>query len=127
MRKTFTAALILVFVAVPVLLAHTGPEKVTLKAAVAKQGPVTFAHAKHAQLIKTCDTCHHNHKGMTAENTKADTKVTKCTTCHLDPKDKAGSMREMSLTKNPFHSLCLGCHKKDKKGPATCTGCHAKK
>lgn len=127
MRRTLTTALIFIFIIVPVVSAHHGPDKVTIKAAVNKQGPVTFAHAKHAQLLKTCDTCHHNHKGMTAEKATTDTKITKCTTCHLDPKDKAPSMREMSLTKNPFHSLCVDCHKKDKKGPTTCTGCHAKK
>jgi len=53
--------------------------------------------------------------------------VKKCSQCHLDPKDKAPTMREMSLTKNPFHIRCIGCHKAQKKGPIVCTGCHVKK
>jgi hypothetical protein len=101
------------------------PEKVTISAAVAKLGPVTFDHAKHATtFVKTCETCHHNHKGLTKE-TK--TEVKKCTSCHLDTKAKIITMRDPTMTKNPFHVRCAGCHKTAKKGPVVCTGCHAKK
>ncbi len=103
--------------------AHHGPVTITLKAAASKQPPVPFSHEKHAKLAKSCDTCHHTQKGL-----KSDTeKVVKCATCHLDPKDKAPSMREISLTKNPFHTKCIACHKEQKKGPVACTGCHIRK
>ena len=126
MKKTLTvvslAALILL-VGATLLFAHHGPAKVTIDAAKAKQPAVTFDHAKHSKAVKTCDTCHHTNKGLTNET---DAKVQKCSTCHLDPKDAAPSMREMSMTKNPFHSLCAGCHKAEKKGPGVCKDCHKK-
>lgn len=105
------------------VLAHH-PDTTTIDAAAKKQAAVVFPHAKHVKLTK-CETCHHNNKGLTAES-KA--KVEKCSTCHLDPKDaKTPSMREASLTKNPFHINCISCHKEQKKGPTACTGCHKKK
>ncbi len=105
--------------------AHHGPESITIDAAAKKQPAVVFAHEKHAtKLVKACDTCHHTNKGMTTET---GAKVEKCSTCHLDPKGTVPSMREMSMQKNPFHSRCIACHKEQKKGPATCTGCHIKK
>ena len=121
MRKTPILALVL-FTA-SVTFAHHGPKTVKVDAAAKKQPAVVFNHEKHAGVVKGCDTCHHTQKGMTAESTA---KVVKCSTCHLDPKDKAPSMREMSLTKNPFHTLCIDCHKKEKKGPTVCKDCHKK-
>lgn len=116
----------LAFLIAPVLSAHN-PETIVIKSAAKKQPPVTFPHAKHStKLVKSCDTCHHTQKGLTAEHATA-TNVVPCTKCHLDPKDaKMPSMREMSLTKNPFHIRCLSCHKEQKKGPVVCTGCHKK-
>ena len=107
------------------LYAHHGPTSIVIKAAAKKQPPVTFSHSKHATtLVKTCESCHHTQKGLTAES-KID--VVKCTNCHLDPKDpKIPSMREMSMTKNPFHERCIDCHKTQKKGPVACNGCHKK-
>lgn len=111
---------------VTALYAHD-PQSITIKAAQKKQPPVVFPHGKHsATLVKQCDTCHHTQKGLTGKTATA-TNVVKCTVCHLDPKKPAiPGMREMSLTKNPFHIRCLGCHKAEKKGPAACTGCHKK-
>jgi len=107
--------------------AHHGPATITINAAAKKQPAVSFSHEKHSMtLVKTCDTCHHTQKGLTAEKAK-DTKVVKCSTCHLDPKGTVPSMREMSLTKNPLHMECITCHKEQKKGPTACTGCHVKK
>ena len=108
-----------------VVFAHHGPVNVVINAAAKKQPAVPFSHEKHGKLVKTCDTCHHTQKGLTTDQ---GTKVVKCTTCHLDPKDaKIPSMREMSMTKNPFHERCIACHKEQKKGPTACTGCHVKK
>lgn len=106
---------------------HHGPTTVTINAAAKKQAPVPFSHEKHAEkLVKSCDTCHHMNKGLKAGGDVS--KVQKCSTCHLDPKDpKTPGMREMSMAKNPFHMVCVDCHKSGKKGPSTCTGCHVKK
>ena len=118
----------LVFCLVAALaFAHHGPETITINAAAKKQPAVSFSHGKHSETyVKSCDTCHHTQKGLTAEKAK-DTKVVKCTTCHLDPKGDVPSMREMSLTKNPFHGRCIACHKERKKGPTVCKDCHVKK
>jgi hypothetical protein len=106
---------------------HHGPAKVVIKAAAKKAAPVPFAHDQHAStLAKPCDTCHHTNKGLT-EDTVAKHKVEKCSACHLDPKTPdIPSMREAGLQKNPFHSQCIGCHKKAKKGPTVCKDCHKK-
>lgn len=120
-----SAALALAVLVTTALFAHHGPETVTIKAAAKKQPAVTFAHGKHATtLARSCDTCHHTQKGLTGEK---ETKVVKCTTCHLDPKsEKIPGMREASLTKNPFHIACINCHKEQKKGPTVCAKCHVK-
>ena len=100
------------------------PGVIKIDEAAKKQPAVTFDHAKHGDTrAKSCGVCHHTQKDITkavAEANKVDIK--KCSACHLDPKDdKMPSMREMSLTKNPFHIRCIGCHKDQKKGPTSCT------
>jgi hypothetical protein len=124
MRTRTTAILTAVLFALAVF-AHHGPATLKIDAAAKKQPSVTFSHEKHAtKLVKSCDTCHHTQKGLTTDK---ETKVVKCTTCHLNPKDaKTPSMREAALTKNPFHIRCISCHKEQKKGPTTCTACHKK-
>jgi hypothetical protein len=129
-RFLMLAALALVCFPITTAIAHEGPATIVIKAAQKKQPPVTFAHSKHQkQLAKSCDTCHHTQKGLT-EKTATATNVDKCTKCHLDPKGKVPSMREMSMTANPFHIKCIGCHKEQKAthkdAPVVCTGCHKK-
>ncbi len=99
------------------------PATVTINAAAKKQAPVVFPHEKHTTLVKTCDTCHHTNKGLTADSK---VKVEKCSSCHLKAQGKVSTMSDMSLTKNPMHIRCVGCHKTLKKGPVTCTACHKK-
>ncbi len=130
MRKSLTVTMIAVFVLVcgaTFVFAHHGPAKVSIAAAAKKQPAVAFDHAKHTTLAKTCDTCHHTNKGLTADTDKD---VKKCSSCHLNPKDaNVPNMAEMSMTKNPFHIRCVGCHKAGvagKKGPAVCKDCHKK-
>lgn len=131
MRKTLTIAMIAAFVLVCgaslVFAAQQPPAKVTIDAAAKKQPGVVFDHTKHTTLAKSCEQCHHSNKGLTEANAKD---VQKCSACHLNPKDaKVPNMAEMSMTKNPFHTLCIGCHKtgvSGKKGPAVCKDCHKK-
>lgn len=125
MRRLVPALLALCFAAAAAL-ADQIPETIIINAAAKKLPPVPFTHAKHAtSLVKTCTTCHHTQKTLTAETVKG-MKVVKCSTCHLDPKGEIPSMREMSTTKNPFHIRCTSCHKAEKKGPVVCTECHKK-
>lgn len=124
MRKYVPALLCFTLVAT-FAFAKAIPQSVTINAAAKKQPAVTFPHEQHAtKLVKSCDTCHHTQKGLKAGT---DVKVEKCSTCHLDP-TKAGvpSMREMAMAKNPFHKVCVDCHKEQKKGPVACNGCHKK-
>jgi Class III cytochrome C family len=125
MRRKVSIALALFCLAATVALAHY-PGKIKIDAAAKKQPSVAFDHAKHGDtLAKSCDTCHHTNKGLVkAQADKIDVK--KCSQCHLDPKGNVPSMREMSLTKNPMHIRCLGCHKAQKKGPTACNKCHVK-
>lgn len=124
MRQRVTILIAILFSVTTILLAHHGPTTLKINAAAKKQPAVTFSHEKHTKLAAKCDTCHHTQKGLASDK---DTKVVKCTTCHLDPKDaKTPGMREMSLAKNPFHIGCIACHKEQKKGPVACTGCHVK-
>ena len=100
------------------------PKSVTI--AAKKMPSVTFNHEQHAtKLVKSCDVCHHTNKGLTAASEK---KPEKCSTCHSNPKDpKVPNMMDGSMTKNPMHMRCIGCHKEQKKGPTVCAKCHVKK
>lgn len=124
-RTVFVTAIVLCLVA-SVGFAANMPTDVTIKAAAAKQPAVNFPHAKHATtLVKTCDTCHHTNKGLTEAKAA---EVKPCMSCHLDATAPTPSAREMSMTKNPFHMLCVKCHKAEteKKGPTVCKDCHKK-
>ena len=125
MRRMVPLSLVLFCLAATVALAHY-PTTTKVDAAMKKQPPVTFNHAKHGDtLVKSCDTCHHTNKGLTkAQVDKIDVK--KCSECHLEPKGKVASMRDMGLTRNPLHIRCITCHKEQKKGPTACTRCHVK-
>ena len=124
MRKTAWLASILLLATLPILGGKPpGPASVKIAEAAKKQPPVAFPHEKHQKSVKTCDVCHHTDKGLTLTSK---TEVKKCAECHLDPKDNAPSIREMSLTKNPYHKVCVTCHKEQKKGPTACAGCHKK-
>ena len=126
-RPVLPMMLVLSLAATLALAHHTIPDTVVIDDAAKKQLPVPFTHAKHATtLVKSCDTCHHMQKGLTAEKSHT-IKVLNCSVCHLNPPSSVPSMREMSLTKNPFHIVCISCHKEQKKGPVLCTECHRKK
>lgn len=122
MKKFLTVVFIASFGAA-VALANQLPASVMIDAAKNKQPGVTFPHEKHTTLAKTCETCHHTNKGMTKASVKG---VQKCASCHLNAKAGVPSMAEMSLQKNPFHMLCVSCHKTQKKGPSMCKDCHKK-
>lgn len=105
-------------------MATDPPETITLDKAQAKKTAVEFPHKAHFALVEKCATCHHTQEAL-AEG--ADMEVEPCSACHLDPEDAATpSMRQMSLSKNPMHKLCIGCHKAEAKGPKTCNDCHKK-
>jgi len=126
MRKVLfmlgACAVLMGFVGLPLLHAVDAPADMTLQAPqglAATKSPVKFSHKGHAAI--ECKVCHH--KGDTPQ---------KCTTagCHdsTDAKDKTS---EKSFYK-AFHDFqsersCLGCHKKQQKGPTKCLDCHPQK
>ena len=127
MKKTLSALGLLIVLSVvtfAVGAAVKPPDKVVIDDAQAKRAAVEFPHASHVKAVADCATCHHTTKGLTASSGQ---EVAACASCHLDPKAATTpSMREMSLSKNPFHSLCIDCHKAEAKGPTKCDDCHPK-
>ena len=109
--------------------ATKAPDKVSLDDCVAKKTAVAFPHGEHAKA-HACETCHHTQKGLKAGDA---TEVATCGTCHVTPeKAETPKCAEMSSTKNPFHMLCVNCHKEelakkaDTKAPTKCEQCHPK-
>ncbi len=133
MRKMFMpfaiAALVILAGSTFIAGAATPPEKITIKDCVAKKTAVEFPHGIHAKAHE-CKTCHHTQPTLSLTSTD---KVEACGTCHVTPeKAETPKCSEMSLTKNPFHMLCVKCHKEelakkaDTKAPTKCEQCHVK-
>ena len=119
-----TLALI-VFAAVFAATAKEAPEIATLDQCMKKQPAVTFTHKAHTELTE-CTTCHHTQEGLTADS---DMEVTRCVDCHLEPAEASTpACTELSLKKNPYHVVCVSCHKESAKdtAPTKCKGCHVK-
>ncbi|HUF77551.1 MAG TPA: cytochrome c3 family protein [Thermoanaerobaculia bacterium] len=127
MKKTLSALGLLIVLSAVTLAVGAGvkaPDKVVIDAAQAKRSVVTFPHAEHVKNAPDCTTCHHTAKGLTATSGQ---EVASCASCHLDPeKAETPSIREMSLKKNPYHMVCIDCHKEETKGPTKCDDCHPK-
>lgn len=98
-------------------LAKDPPKKTVIKACAKKQPGVAFDHEAHTKKQKIeCKTCHHTGKNESCSTAK----------CHAGKAEgKRPGCEEMSLTKNPFHVTCIGCHKKGE-GPKKCKECHKK-
>lgn len=117
LKRILVAAIVLgVTGSVAGLYAKKAPGKVTLDQCKKKKSGVAFDHAQHAKKLKIkCKTCHHTGKQQSCATAK----------CHLGKADgKKPGCAEMSLKKNPYHITCVGCHKKQKKGPKSCKQCH---
>ena len=110
MRKLafWTALVVAVVFASGTVFAAPPAKPLVLQAAKSK-GPVTFDHAVHG---KDCAACHHK------DNAGAEQK---CGKCHGEKTDG----KKLSA-KEAFHTQCKDCHKKEKKGPEKCDGCHKK-
>jgi len=132
MRKTLTIFAIAALAISGVALAGMAtapPESVTIDACMAKKSAVVFPHATHVGVTE-CATCHHTDEGITAES---EMEVAACTSCHQAPEGEGiPDCAQMSMSKNPYHITCLGCHKEKvaadaaSPAPTKCDGCHPK-
>jgi hypothetical protein len=125
----FAAAALLFSAAIIAATAAEAPENVVIDDCVNKKAAVEFPHKAHMEQVE-CVTCHHTQEGLTADS---DMEVEACGTCHNEPEDAETPVcSQMSLSKNPFHITCVGCHKEKLAedetfaGPTKCDGCHPK-
>ena len=90
------------------------PDKIVIQEIQKTKAAVAFDHKAHGEKVKECKACHHQDKAG---------KEQKCSTaeCHGDKTEG----KKVSL-KEAFHTQCKDCHKKEKKGPVKCDGCHPK-
>lgn len=98
----------------PAKAAPASPETVTISSMSDWYGPVTFTHAKHAQLSGDCTSCHH----------QSDGEPVVCSTCHeakLDPSNPSAVTLKLA-----YHERCVACHKTAGSGPTGCDECHKK-
>ncbi len=116
MRKlaTLIAVAVAVVFCVGVTMAAP-PDKVVLKELQKTKAAVAFNHKAHGEKVKDCKTCHHQ---------DAAGKEQKCSTAKCHGAKADGKKVEL---KEAFHKQCKDCHKKEKKGPEKCEGCHPKK
>jgi hypothetical protein len=122
-RSLAVTAASLLFLSAAAFLAVAQSDEMSLDGCGEKKSAVAFPHKAHAELME-CATCHHTQEGLTADSGD---EVPTCKSCHLDPTEEGAlDCAQMSPSKNPYHVNCMGCHKKEKKGPVKCDECHPK-
>jgi len=136
MRKFVLMGLVAVAATVAlVAYAQDIPETITIDACADQKAAVEFPHQAHFELTD-CVTCHHTSEGLTQE-TAAATEVATCASCHVEPEEADTPLcSDKSKKTNPYHIVCIGCHKelkteakaagKEFAGPTKCTACHPK-
>ena len=122
MRNALRMFGVIGFVLVATIALAGPPDMVKIDAAANKKPGVEFPHKAHMEMVESCDTCHHTNKGLTADSDLSQVKA--CSECHLHPEGDVPDMSQMSMKKNPFHMLCIDCHKTEAKGPTKCNDCH---
>jgi hypothetical protein len=85
--------------------------------------PAVFKHDEHNEEaeIFDCSICHHVYEDGELIPGAMSIDLP-CSECH-----KVGSDRKSPSLMKAYHKLCMGCHKKEDKGPITCGECHVKK
>ncbi len=125
MRKSLIVSLVsaalVCLMAIPAAFAVDAPADMVMKApggATMTKAPVAFSHKGHATV--ECKDCHHKWDGAGA--------IQPCSAsgCHTDMASKKGDASFYAAFHSKDDKSCVGCHKKDKKGPTKCTECHPK-
>ncbi|MGE5188844.1 MAG: cytochrome c3 family protein [Gemmatimonadota bacterium] len=110
---TLVAVVIAVVFSFGVALAAP-PEKIVIKEIQKTKPPVAFDHKAHGAKVKECKACHHKDEPG---------KEQKCSAAKCHGAKAEGKKVDL---KEAFHKQCKDCHKKEKKGPVKCDGCHKK-
>lgn len=107
------------------------PENITIDGCATKKAAVEFPHKAHFEFTD-CVTCHHTTEGLTLEKA-GEMEVASCASCHMEPeKAETPVCTEASTKKNPYHIVCITCHKEtvaekaDSPAPTKCVACHPK-
>jgi cytochrome c553 len=87
-----------------------------------KYRPVRFMHTKHAASVKDCTLCHHARPEKNVLKDARANDTLRCSACHQKSFDP--QMPNRIGLKAAYHLNCMGCHKKEGKGPVGCQGCH---
>ena len=109
---SIVAMLVMMVGATGVFAQDKGPASLTIDYDGKKKKVANFTHAEHQKHMK-CNECHH--KAAEGATPKA------CHSCHHKKKGDAPAI------KKAYHDNCIGCHKKEKKGPKKCNDCHKRK
>lgn len=82
--------------------------------------PAVFVHDQHNEKAKLADcvACHHGGQGG-KQDKSASTEGTPCADCHKVTPEKGRTGLQKA-----YHSQCIGCHRKQAKGPVACGQCH---
>ncbi|MDW7710270.1 MAG: cytochrome c3 family protein [Deferrisomatales bacterium] len=112
-KLILVAAAVLICAGVGLTIAATAPtEPITIATEGAKRDPVTFDHAKHADL--KCEQCHHN--GLDEP---------KCGVCHtVEGKDGVSKAQDAMHARTT--GACRSCHFDDGAQKLRCGDCHKK-
>lgn len=141
------ALMILLMVAIPGTgLGISVPDSITLNSNGKLYNEFSFNHARHIQVTKECSNCHHHTTGTLVEDpncirchrNSGENKIITCRGCHSSEPFTAEGLKELSSNpsryhrdkpglKGAMHQACIGCHTKQKQGPAGCVDCHTRK
>lgn len=131
MKNCFRLFLSIIIIAVmmPIGIAAVGRERITKDISVVEDSAfqghtrrprVAFRHDAHNEAAAfEYDLCHHVYEdGRLVEGKTPEDRW--CSGCHAGQEDP----RHLNLVA-AYHNRCKGCHEEEKKGPVTCSECHA--
>lgn len=143
----FSALAILgVMFAQPAHAAKPIPDTVTIDVLEGLYQKVSFKHAAHIKAVFDCGVCHHHTTGtlvndpncIRCHKTSNPTQNVACRNCHKKDPFSVEALKEKEANPNRYHNdtpglkgayhqACIGCHKKNNKGPTGCLDCHKRK
>ena len=122
--KCITVVLGGVIAAMMISILSAQPEKITLENVEAykkkRRPPVHFPHEVHMAGDLACTDCHHRYENgkniLDESELEEGTPNIQCRACHT-------TQSRVNL-RRAFHRQCIGCHRREKRGPRLCGECH---